>query len=91
MVVEQGRNASRTRFSVAGRQKLMNDQMSLTLRVIDPFNTSLERSTTIDPAFYQVSNRRRLIRGLQFSVSWILGNSKKEQDREIDLNDSGSP
>jgi hypothetical protein len=82
MIVEQGRNASRTRFSVAVRQKLMNDQMSLTLRIIDPFNTSLERSTTIDPAFYQVSDRKRLIRGLLFSVNWIFGKSKKEQDRE---------
>ncbi|MEO8577785.1 MAG: TonB-dependent receptor, partial [Gemmatimonadales bacterium] len=52
MTVEQGRNASRTRFSIAARQKLMNDQMSVTLRVIDPFNTSRESSTTIDPRFY---------------------------------------
>jgi Outer membrane protein beta-barrel family/Carboxypeptidase regulatory-like domain len=51
MIVEQGRNASRTRLSVAVRQKLMNDQMSLTLRMIDPLNTSLERSTTVDPLF----------------------------------------
>lgn len=82
MIVEQGRNASRTRFSVAARKKLMNDQLSLTLRVIDPFNTSLEKSTTIDPAFYQVSERRRLIRGLLFNVNWTFGNSKKEKDLE---------
>ena len=70
----------------------MNDQMSLTLRIIDPFNTSLERSTTIDPAFYQVSDRRRLIRGMLFSVNWIFGKAKKEKDREaIDLGDSGPP
>ena len=92
MIVEQGRNAARTRFSVAARQKLMNDQMSLTLRIIDPFNTSLERSTTIDPAFYQVSDRRRLIRGMLFSVNWIFGKSKKDKDREaIDTGDSAPP
>jgi len=92
MVVEQGRNAARMRLSVAARQKVMNDQMSLTLRIIDPFNTSLERSTTIDPAFYQVSDRRRLIRGMLFSVNWIFGKAKKEKDREvIDLGDSGPP
>ena len=92
MVVEQGRNAARMRLSVAARQKLMNDQMSVTLRIIDPFNTSLERSTTIDPAFYQVSDRRRLIRGMLFSVNWIFGKAKKEKDREaIDLGDSGPP
>ena len=92
MIVEQGRNAARTRFSVAVRQKLMNDQMSLTLRMIDPFNTSLERSTTVDPAFYQVSERRRLVRGLLVSVNWIFGQGKKENDREvIDPADSGAP
>jgi outer membrane cobalamin receptor len=92
MVVEQGRNAARMRLSVAARQKVMDDQMSLTLRVIDPFNTSLERSTTIDPAFYQVSDRRRLIRGMLFSVNWIFGKAKKEKDREaIDMGDSGPP
>ena len=92
MVVEQGRNASRTRFSVAARQKLMNDQMSVTLRMIDPFNTSLERSTTVDPLFYQVSDRRRLVRGLLLSVNWIFGKTKKEEDREaIDAGDSSPP
>lgn len=85
----QGRNASRTRVSFAVRQKLMNDQMSVTLRVIDPFSTSLERSTTIDPAFYQVSARRRLQRGLLFSVNWIFGQKKKGDDR-IDLSDTGA-
>ena len=87
MIVEQGRNAARTRVSVAARQKLMNDQMSVTLRLIDPFNTSLERSTTIDPAFFQVSDRRRLVRGLLVSVNWIFGNSKK--DKESDTIDAG--
>jgi outer membrane cobalamin receptor len=92
MVVEQGRNASRTRLSVAVRQKLMNDQMSVTLRMIDPLNTSLERSTTIDPLFYQVSDRRRLVRGLLVSVNWMFGKAKKEKDREvIDTGDNGPP
>jgi len=90
--VEQGRNAARTRFSIAARQKLMNDQLSLTLRIIDPFNNSLERSTTIDPAFYQVSDRRRLIRGMLFSANWTFGKSKKEKERDtIDTGDSGPP
>jgi len=72
VTVEQGRNASQTRFSFAARQKLMDDQMALTLRVIDPFNTSRESSTTIDPLFYQVSDRTRAIRGLLLSVSWTF-------------------
>ena len=89
MTVEQGRNASRTRVSLAVRQKLMNDQMSLTLRVIDPFNTSLERNTTIDPGFTQVSERRRVQRGVQLSATWLFGHVKKEDTDRIDLNESG--
>jgi hypothetical protein len=82
MTVEQGRNASRTRFTLAARKKLMDDRMSLTLRVIDPFNTSRESNTTIDPRFYQVSDRRRAIRGLLLSVNWTFGKPKEEHTRE---------
>src|SRR2546427_4877774 len=87
MTVEQGRNASRTRFTLAAREKLMNDRVSVTLRVIDPFNTSRESNTTIDPRFYQVSDRRRAIRGLLLSINWMFGNPQKEHER--DQNDLG--
>jgi hypothetical protein len=82
MTVEQGRNASRTRFTLAARKKLMEDRMSVTLRVIDPFNTSRESNTTIDPRFYQVSDRRRVIRGLLVSVNWTFGKPQEEHTRE---------
>jgi hypothetical protein len=49
--VEQGWNAARTRVSMAVREKLMADRLSLTVRVADPFNTARERSTTTDPRF----------------------------------------
>ncbi|HST08047.1 MAG TPA: TonB-dependent receptor, partial [Gemmatimonadaceae bacterium] len=88
MTVEQGRNAARARVSLALRQKLMNDQLNLTLRIIDPFNTSLERSTTIDPAFRQLSDRRRVMRGIQLNATWLFGHVKNESDR-IDFNESG--
>ncbi|MEO8294816.1 MAG: TonB-dependent receptor [Gemmatimonadota bacterium] len=86
MNVEQGRNSSRTRFSFAVRQKLRSNQVSLTLRVIDPFNTARESSTTIDPLFTQVTNRRRTIRGLLLSANWTFGHPPKEHQR--DPNDS---
>src|SRR5467141_2115823 len=82
MTVEQGRNASRTRFTLAARKKLMEDRLSVTLRAIDPFNTSRESNTTIDPRFYQVSDRRRAIRGLLLSVNWTFGKPKEEENRE---------
>jgi hypothetical protein len=91
LTVEQGRNASRTRVTLALRRKLMNDQMSLTLRVIDPFNGSRERSTTIDPRFYQVSDRRRAIRGLLLSVSWTFGKPKEHESDPIDPNAGEGP
>ena len=92
--VEQGRNASQTRVSLAARKKLMKDQLSLTLRVIDPFNTSLESNTTIDPLFTQVSDRRRKIRGLLLSVNWMFGKPPKARQAEPSDpggNDTGPP
>jgi hypothetical protein len=86
MTVEQGWNASRRQFNLAARKKLMEDQLSLTLRAIDPFNTSHELSTTIDPHFFQTSNRARAIRGLLLSASWTFGKPEKKKDT-IDLND----
>ena len=88
MTVEQGKNAARTRVSFAIRQKLMNDQMNVTLRVLDPFNTSLERNTTIDPNFTQLSDRRRIVRGLQLNATWLFGHVNKENEK-IDLNETG--
>jgi outer membrane receptor for ferrienterochelin and colicin len=85
MTVEQGHNASRTRFSFAARQKLMQDRLSLTLRVIDPFNTSRESNTTIDPRFYQVSDRTRSIRGALLSANWIFGKPPKRGKNPNDL------
>ena len=90
MTVEQGTNASRTQFNVAGRQKFLDDQLSLTLRVIDPFNTSHERGTTVDPRFFQTSDRSRAIRGLLLSASWTFGKPEKGKDT-IDLSGDGIP
>ena len=61
----------------------MDNQLSVTLRVIDLFNTSREGSTTIDPRFYQVSSRVRQIRGLLLGLSYTFG--KPEKDKEADL------
>ena len=80
--VEQGRNASQLRVNLAGRKKLMEDRLSLTLRVIDPFNSSRERSFTTDPTFYQVTDRQRLIRGLLLTANWMFG--KPTEDKPID-------
>ncbi|MEO9251233.1 MAG: outer membrane beta-barrel family protein [Gemmatimonadaceae bacterium] len=90
MKVEQGTSGSRTQFNLAARQKLMDDQLSLTLRVIDPFNTAHERGTTVDPRFFQTSDRSRAIRGLLLSASWTFGKPEKGKDT-IDLSGDGTP
>ena len=91
MTVEQGRNASRTRFSFAARQKLRNDRLSLTLRVIDPFDTSREINTTLDPQFTQVSDRRRAIRGLLLSANWTFGHPQRRGKDDLIGNEPGAP
>ena len=82
MTVEQGRNYAFMRFSLAARQKLMDDRMDVTLRVVDPFNTSRFRSSTSDPRFYQLSNFTRPSRGLVLSVNWNFGHPPKERRRD---------
>ncbi len=93
MTVEQGRISSRTRVSFAARQKLMQDQTSVTLRVVDPFNTSRETTTTIDPRFTQVADRRRVIRGLVLSINRTFGSAPKAKRHEPDDQggDTGAP
>ena len=89
MNVEQGHNYSRTRFSFAARQKFMGDRMSVTLRVVDPFNTSRERSRTIDPMFTQLSDRQRRIRGVIVSVNWIFGRPQRRGREDLIGPDTG--
>lgn len=83
MTVEQGRTFSRTQFNVAARKKLWDDQLNVTLRVIDPFNTSREYSTTTDPRFYQVSKRARKVQGLLLGFSWTFGKPLKEDEGDL--------
>ena len=61
----------------------------MTLRVIDPLNSSRERSTTIDPQFYQTSVRRRAIRGLLVSVNWMFGTPQTRGRDDLIGNDTG--
>ena len=92
MTVEQGRVAGRTRVTIAVRQKLVQDRMNVTLRVIDPFNSFRESSTTIDPSFFQISDRRRVMRGLQLNVNWVFGKAQEDRHREpLEPGDAGPP
>lgn len=78
--VEQGTQGAQLRPSFAIRQKLMDDRLALTLRIIDPFNSATDISTTIDPRFIQQSNRLRVIRGLLLSANWTFGRQRKQHE-----------
>lgn len=79
--VDQGWNAARTRVSFGVRDKLLADRLSLTLRINDPFSTARERSATLDPAFMQINDRRRPVRGLQLNVTWMFGRPNKKNEQ----------
>ena len=80
--VEQGRVSGQARVNLAGRAKLMDDRLSLTLRLVDPFGTDHERFTTIDPSFRQVSERGRHQRGVLIGLSWNFGHPPKGAGRD---------
>ncbi len=79
--VEQGTQGAQLRPSFAIRQKLMDERLALTLRIIDPFSSATEISTTIDPRFIQESNRTRVIRGLLISANWTFGKQRKQHEQ----------
>jgi hypothetical protein len=78
MTQEQGRSSARTMLNLALRQKLPGDRASLTLRVVDVLNTNTEGFTTIDPRFYQESDRRVHARGVFLGFNYMFGKPPKE-------------
>ena len=86
--IVEGWNAARTNVSFGIRDKLMADRLSLTMRIIDPFSTARQRSATLDPAFTQINDRLRPIRGVRLNAAWTFGRRTKKDD-QIDLSTSG--
>ena len=82
MATEQGRISGRSMFNVALRQKLMGDRASVTMRIVDPFNTMRFRSLTEDERFYQETERRMGARGVFLSFSYNFGQQPRLRPRE---------
>jgi outer membrane receptor protein involved in Fe transport len=79
MNAELGRVRAMTMTNVALRQKVLGDQGSVTLRVMDPFNTMGMGFVTDDGRFYQASERRFGARGLFLGFGWTFGQQPRTE------------
>ncbi|HEX8432171.1 MAG TPA: outer membrane beta-barrel protein, partial [Longimicrobium sp.] len=81
MNTEQGRVSSRSMVNLALRQKLMGDRASLSLRVVDPFNTMGFGSRTNDERFYLETERDFGARGVFATFSMTFGRPPRVQQQ----------
>ena len=77
MNVEFGRVRSQLVTNVALRQKVLGDQGSVTLRLMDPFNMMRMGFVTDDGRFYQTSLRQFGARGAFVSFNWNFGHQPR--------------
>jgi hypothetical protein len=73
MTVEFGRMRSQLMTNIALRQKLFGDRGSVTLRLMDPFNTMRMGFVTDDGRFYQTSLRQFGARAAYVGFNWNFG------------------
>ena len=81
MRTEQGRMSAMTMTNVALRQKLRGDRSSVSLRVMDPFNTMGMGFVTDDGRFYQTSERKFGARGVFLSFNYAFGQQPRLRPR----------
>jgi ferric enterobactin receptor len=79
---EQGRMSAMTMTNIGIRQKLMGDAASVSLRVMDPFNTMAMGFVTSDDTYYQTSRRQFGARGLNLSFNYTFGQQPHIRERE---------
>ncbi len=90
MKVELGRMRSQLMTNVAVRQKVLGDQGSVTLRLMDPFNTMRMGFVTDDGRFYQTSQRQFGARGVSVGFSWNFGQQPRVE-RQRGQEENGAP
>jgi ferric enterobactin receptor len=89
MNAEQGRVSAMTMTSLSLRQKLMGDRASMTLRVMDPFNTMGFASEFSDPRFFQETERKFGARGVFLSFSYNIGQQPRVRQQRPQDQDGG--
>jgi outer membrane receptor protein involved in Fe transport len=91
MKAEQGRMSAMTMTNLALRQKLRGDAASVTLRVMDPFNTMKMGFVTDDGRFYQTSQRHFGARGMFLSFNYAFGQQPRIRQRAPEQQESSQP
>ena len=81
MTTEQGRMSGMTMTNLALRQKLLGDQASVSLRVMDPFNAMGFGFATDDGRFAQTTRRNFGARGAFLSFSYNFGQQPRVRAR----------
>jgi len=81
MDVEQGRIGSMVFSNVSLRQKVMGDKGSISLRIMDPFNTMGFSSRTTDPLYYQLNERQFNGRTAYLTFSYNFGQQPRLRNR----------
>lgn len=81
MATEQGRVSGRSMFNLALRQRVLGERGSVSLRVVDPFNTMRFRSLTEDDRLFQETERRFGARGVFLSFSYNVGQQPRTRQR----------
>jgi outer membrane receptor protein involved in Fe transport len=91
MRTEQGHVSAMTITNFALRQKLRGDAASVTLRVMDPFNTMKMGFVTDDGRFYQTSERSFGARGVFLSFNYAFGQQPRMRQRAPEQPDAAQP
>ena len=91
MTTEQGRVSGMTMTNLAVRQKLLGDQASVTLRIMDPFNAMGFGFVTDDGRFSQATRRNFGARGAFLSFAYAFGQQPRVRSRATDQPEASQP
>jgi ferric enterobactin receptor len=91
MTTEQGRMSGMTMTNLAVRQKLLGDQASVAIRVMDPFNAMGFGFKTDDGRFAQSTRRNFGARGAFLTFSYNFGQQPRVRPRMTEQPESSQP
>ena len=91
MTTERGRMSGMTMTNLAIKQKLMGDQASVTLRIMDPFNAMGFGFVTDDGRFAQSTRRNFGARGAFLNFSYTFGQESRVRSRAPDQTEGSQP